>query len=157
MPHTSTPPFDLPQAHKWFAVACNNLAWNIIERAERSADDVERLIHTAHASVHHWLQVGRPVNVLRGQILLATAYSTAGLAEAAVRYAEQALSLGREVGDAQNAFDRATAHGCAAAAYKLAGRSAETKTHHDQCRTAAAELDAEDRAVVEKLYPRDFA
>lgn len=75
----STAPFDLPKAHRWFAVELNNLCWDLIEAEHRSAEQTERMIHAAHAACHHWLQVGTAVNNLRAECLLATAYALAGL------------------------------------------------------------------------------
>ena len=152
----SQPPFEPARAHRWFAVESNNLAWALVESdpAARSADDTERMIHAAHASVYHWLQVGDLLNHQRGQCLLATAYAAAGLAEPAVRHAERCLSLSAEAGDRQTAFDRATAHGCASRAYALAGRMEEARREYGKARAAVAVFDDPDDVVVfEKLYP----
>lgn len=150
----STPPFDVARAQRWFAVELNNQAWDLVEREERSADEVERMIHAAHGACWHWLEVGDLLNHLRAQNLLATVYAKAGLAEAAVRHAEKCLALSEEAGDKQTPFDRATAYGCAAAAYKVAGRMDAARAAFARSEAAAAELeDAADREVVAKLYP----
>ena len=157
---------DLQRAHRWFAVEMNNLAWDLIEAAGRSPAgtpppaDAERMIHAAHAACIHWQSAGgTPLNELRAQCLLATAYARAGLAESAVRHAERCLALTRELdgrggGDGgPTPFDRATAHGCAAAAYHLSGRSDEAAAQSRLARGAAAGLaDADDRQVFERLY-----
>ncbi len=148
------PPIDLPRAHHWFAVEFNNEAWRLIEAERRSAEEVERLIHLAHASTLHWLEAGGPVNHLRGQVLLATAYAAAGDGAAAVRHAERCLTLSQQVGDEQTAFDRATAHGCAANAYALVDRPDEARMQHELARQAAARFDhPSETEVFEKLYP----
>lgn len=152
------PPFDLPRAHRWFAIELNNLAWGLVESESRSPADVERMIHAAHGACFHWLEVGTPLNHLRAQCLLATAYAKVELAEAAVRHAERCLELSREVGDAQTAFDRATAHGCASVAYGLAGRLGEARKQHELARSSASGLeDPADRDVVDRLYPTPTA
>src|SRR5688572_3808946 len=89
----TTPPFDVERAHRWFAIELNNLTWGLVEAAERSPDDVEKMIHAAHGACFHWLQVGNLLNHLRAQCLLATVYAKAGLAESAVRHAEKCLQL----------------------------------------------------------------
>lgn len=73
-------PFDIPRAQRWFAVECNNLAWDLLDKPDRTADETERMLHAAHASVHHWLAVGNELNRLRGMVLLANVYAGAGLA-----------------------------------------------------------------------------
>jgi hypothetical protein len=150
----STPPFDVKVAHRWFAVELNNQAWNLVEAEKRSAADVERMIHAAHGACFHWLEAGDLLNHLRAQSLLATVYATAGLPESAVRHAERCLALSREAGDRQTAFDRATAHGCASSAYKLAGRLDEARAEHQLALSAAEKFDdPSDLPVFARLYP----
>jgi tetratricopeptide (TPR) repeat protein len=146
-------PFDVPRAHRWFGVEFNNLAWDLVEKAERSDEESARMIHAAHASCLHWQHVGAAVNQLRGECLLATAYAAAGLFEAAGRHAERGLELSREVGDEQTAFDRATALGCAARAYAGLGRMEAARERYREALQAAEGLEAEDRGVFERLYP----
>jgi hypothetical protein len=150
------PPFDLARAHRWFAVECNNLAWELVEAPNRSPEDVERMLHAAHAAYFHWRQVGTLLNHLRAECLLATAYAVAGLAEPAGRHAERCLALSVQAGDEQTLFDRATAHGAAAKAYALAGRPQEASAHQRRAAEAAVHLDdPNDRRVFEALYGID--
>ncbi|MFW6060267.1 MAG: hypothetical protein ACODAQ_08795, partial [Phycisphaeraceae bacterium] len=94
------------------------------------------------------------LNHLRAQCLIASAYAVAGYAEAAMRHAERCLALSAEAGDHQTAFDRATAHGCAANAYARAGRMNEAREHHRLAREAAQAFDDPDETeVFERLYP----
>jgi hypothetical protein len=48
--------FDSASGHEHFSKACFNDAWDLIEKNDRSPDEVEELIHTAHASLYHWSQ-----------------------------------------------------------------------------------------------------
>jgi hypothetical protein len=112
------------------------------------------MIHAAHGACYHWQQVGAPVNHLRAQCLLATAYVRAGYSESAVRHAERCLSLSQEVGDAQPSFDRATANGCASAAYGAAGRIDEARAQYRLAKAAATTFtEADETQVFEQLYP----
>jgi hypothetical protein len=146
------PPFDLAKAHRWFAIELNNLAWDLLENESRSAEDAERMVHAAHASVHHWLQVGTALNHQRGQCLLATAYAAAQLPEAAVRHAERCLALSRQNGAEQTPFDLATAYGSAAQAYAAMGNQAKAQALYSKSREYVAALDSADQAVFSKLY-----
>ena len=150
----TSPPFDVKHAHRWFAVELNNLAWDLVEADARSAADAERMIHASHASCLHWLEVGDTLNHLRAQCLLATAYAKAGLGEAALRHAEKCLALGQEIEGRMTPFDRATAHGCAALAYAIAGKADDARREHQLATSAAASLDdPADAALVHRLYP----
>ena len=148
----SEPTFDLAKAHLWFAIECNNQAWDLVENASRTADETQQMIHLAHASVLHWQAVGTAVNRQRGENLLATVYVAAGDATAAVRHAERCLSLSVQNAKDESPFDRATALGCAAKAHALAGDTAQADRLRTLAKTAAAALDDEEREVFEKLY-----
>lgn len=147
------PPFELPKAHRWFAIELNNLAWDLIENGSRSAEDTDRMIHAAHASVYHWLQVGTPLNHQRGHCLLATAYAAANLPEAAARHADRCLALSGENGQEQTSFDLATAFGCAARAYAGLKKQDKAVQFYATALNHAGGLDQDDRAVFSQLYP----
>lgn len=145
------PPFDVQRAQRWFAVEFNNRSWELVEAAERTPPQVEEMIHAAHAACLHWLAVGEPVNHLRALVLLATAYTRAGIAEAANRYAGQAIGMVPEVA-AATPFDRATAFGAAAGACALAGDK-QAHQHYQSAMKAAEEIkDQEALQVFRALY-----
>ena len=151
----SDPPFDVAKAHRWFAVECNNLAWELLELPARTADETERMINAAHASAHHWRQVGTTLNALRGQVLLTTCYVAAGLSEGSVRHAHLGLEL-LSAADGATPFDRVGALGSASGAMSLANKSAEAKRLHDDAHAALAQLtDEEDRRVATQLWKLD--
>jgi ATP/maltotriose-dependent transcriptional regulator MalT len=146
------PPVDLAKAHRWFAVECNNQAWELVEKPSRTADEVQQMIHLAHASVLHWQSAGNALNAQRGACLLASVYVAAGDAAGAVRYAEQCLTLSMQNSQEETPFDRATALGCASRARALAGDHAQADRLRTLAQSAAAGLDDEERGVFEKLF-----
>jgi hypothetical protein len=148
------PTFDVAAAHRWFAIEANNGAWDLVEKSSRTPAETERMLHLAHASCWHWGQIGQPINELRGWTLLTTAYVAAGWSSEAIRFGEESLKRLTEVTDA-TPFDRACIHGSLAAAYQLAGWTADSTREFNAADALAASLeDADDRAVFEKLYPR---
>jgi hypothetical protein len=149
----SSPPFELPKAHRWFAVEFNNKAWDLLEKDGRSADQTQEMVHAAHAAAIHWQAVGGPLNDQRAENLLATVYCAARRPEPALRHAQRCLTLSEQNAAEETPFDRATALGCAAQAHKLAGDAAESERLTTLARAAADKLDAEDRSVFDKLYP----
>jgi hypothetical protein len=150
-------PMDLERAHRWFAVEFNNRAWYLVEKVDRNRDEVEEMIHAAHAACIHWQAVGKAVNQLRAQCLLATAYAAAGFGEAAVRYAEKCLALLDNAGDDATPFDKASALGCASSAYKLVGRVYEAFQSYEKALCEAENLDADDVSVFNKLYKKPLS
>lgn len=151
----NVPQFDLAQAHRWFAIEFNNAAWEIVESQQSAACDVEHLIHLAHASVHHWLQVGKRINEQRGLSLLTAVYIFAPNPHAATRYAEACLQISEENPEGQNSFDRAMAVGGLAAARRLAGRAQEAKELYERLESARRTLDhPAEIALIDQLFPR---
>ena len=147
----SEPQFDQAKAHRWFAVECNNLAWELCELPSRTADETERMLDAAHASVHHWRQVGTVLNALRGQVLLTSCYVAAGQADGASRHGQRALEL-LSATEEPSPFDQVSALGSAAQAMALAGKPADARRLRGQALTALAELSDEDRGMAVQLW-----
>ena len=146
-------PVDIPRAQRWFAVECNNAAWDLLDKSHRTAAETERMIHAAHASVYHWLAVGDKLNRLRGMVLLANVYAGAGLAESAVRYAEQGIALSDAAGKTQTPFDRATALAAAARADLISGNGESASRFFKLAQQTAERLAADERPAFDHLCP----
>ncbi len=56
-----------PEQHKQCAKALFNTVWTFLEMKDRTVDDDDLMVHTAHAMLLHWLQVGTPTNFARGE------------------------------------------------------------------------------------------
>ncbi len=147
----TTAPADLASAHRWFGVELNNLAWSLIEAPSRTAEEADLLIHAAHASVYHWMQVGQDIHRLRGLCLLAAAHAANGDGPSALRYARICVALADENPAGISDFDRATAIGALAKAQALAKDSAAPTTR-SKALAAADKLDRDDRAVFDQLF-----
>jgi hypothetical protein len=147
-------PMDQASAERWFAVEFNNEAWSIVETPRPSAEQIERLLHLAHAACLHWSAAGDSLNRQRALGLLAHAYAAAGRGELSVEYAEQARRLSEEHGDKQTPFDRAKACATMAVALRAAGRSSDAEPWRAKALAAVRELDPDDRTVIEGLLER---
>ena len=53
--------------HRQLGVDLFNHVWTLLEKPTRTAAEDEEMVHAAHASRHHWAQVGIPANVARGE------------------------------------------------------------------------------------------
>ena len=129
------------------AVDLFNGVWRQMERTDRTADDDAAMVHMAHASVHHWAQVGTEVNLARGEWQVSRVYTVVGRGDAALWHAQRCLDLcvRHDLGD----WDLAFAHEAMARAYALIGDPAACARHV----IAAREVDIaedDDRELVEK-------
>jgi len=53
---------NLDKTHLMLARRLHGRAWDLLEKPERTIEENDELIHVAHASLYHWLQVGAPLN-----------------------------------------------------------------------------------------------
>ena len=136
-----------PEEEKQLAVDLFNRTWELLERTDRTADEDAAMVHAAHGSCHHWLQVGTPVNAVRGEWQCSRVYAVLGRAEAALFHANRALTLceTNAIGD----FDLAFCYEALARAYAVAGDGDEARRWADRARAACADItEDDDRALV---------
>jgi len=108
-------------SHREFAAHCFNAAWELLDRADRTPEDDERMVHLSHASFWHWTRVEghTPANLSVGYWQLARVYATVGDAAQAERYARRCL----EASEGLTPFYRAYAHEALARAAWLKGEA----------------------------------
>lgn len=145
------PPFDLPQAHRWFGIEFNNAAWELVEAATRTKAETERMLRLAHASCLHWESVGTPANEQRGLVLLAMAHAVAGLGNRAAALAQQAIEVGKAHDELLTPFDRAAAAACMATALRSNGQARDASAWEAKVHTLIATLDDDDRPVIQRM------
>ncbi|HPQ42102.1 MAG TPA: hypothetical protein PLV45_17160 [bacterium] len=109
------------QAHQYFAVALNNRTWELLGRKDRTPAENEEMIHAAHGSCWHWMQIGTPVNHQRGEWLISRVYAVLGMAEPAVYHAQLCRELTEKYAGEMQDFDRAYAWESLARAYAVSG------------------------------------
>ena len=136
MPRTD-PGLD-PATHRTIAVALFNRVWQLMDADARSAEQDDELIHAAHASAYHWMQVGTPVNRARSEWQCSRVYAVLGHAEPALRHARRCLNIcnSEGIGD----FDLAYAYEAMARACAIAGDSAAVDEWMQRARDAAADI-----------------
>ncbi len=109
--------------HEQCGKALFNAVWTLLDKPDRGAADDDLMVHTVHAMMLHWLQVGTPENFARGEWQLSRVYAVLRRAEPALRHAERCLALCREHGLA--GFDLAFAYEALARAHAIAGDAAQ--------------------------------
>jgi hypothetical protein len=138
--------------HKKLGVDLFNGTWELMEKTDRTPDEDALMIHMAHASAYHWLQVGTPENAARSQWQCSRMYAVLGRSEPAIYHGKVALDIceRNDIGD----WDLAFAYEALARAYAVAGNSAESGRWLASAQAASAEItDDEDR----DLLLRDLA
>ncbi|MGZ5072282.1 MAG: hypothetical protein ACXWBL_04045, partial [Usitatibacter sp.] len=145
--HDAIPADDLPKAHRYFAVECNNRAWRLAESARRSPGEDREMLDAAHAAAFHWSKVGTEVHRARAEMLLAHVHALLGHGEAAMKLARRSFDFvaSRE----SPAWEVAFAHAVLANAAAACGDRAMHEAHYQRARSLASSLDEGDRGVFE--------
>ena len=107
------------QTHRRLAADLFNFVWTLLDKTERTQAEEDLMVHAAHASCYHWMQVGQPVNQARGEWQIARVYAVLGRPEPARDHAQRCLDICQEngIGD----FDLAYAYEALARASAVAG------------------------------------
>jgi hypothetical protein len=129
------------------AVDLFNAVWRQLERTDRTPDDDAAMLHRAHASVHHWAQVGTAVNLARGEWQVSRVYTVLGRGEPALWHAQRCLDLctRNSLGD----WDLGYAHEAMARAHVVLGDEGKVREHLALAR-AVEIAEHDDRELLEK-------
>ena len=137
---TEKPELDVEAAHKHFSAACYNQAWELLDKADRSAEEDEQMLRLSVASHWHWTQrkdyTATSASVAYWQT--SRIYAVLGQAENARRYARLCLTASKEEG--VESFYLGYAHEALARAEQLAGNREEMAAHLDEARRIADQV-----------------
>jgi uncharacterized protein YndB with AHSA1/START domain len=134
--------------HRAVAVDANNSTWELLDRVDRTPDEVDDLLGRAYASTYHWRRAARrgPENQARGSWLVSHVHAVLGHGELALYHSERCAAVVGESG--LQDFDLAYAHEARARALACLGRldeaAAELAAAH-----AVPIADDEDRKILE--------
>lgn len=146
-------PFEILKAHRWFGIQLNNGTMDALDAGLVTAETAEPYIHAAHASCHHWMQVGTVANHARGEFAVASVYAAAGLGEAALRHARRCLELAQANPEQMADWDFAFAYDALARAHAAAAEMDSARRAKAQARAAGdAIADEKDRNVFGKWF-----
>ena len=143
-------------AHRRLGVDLFNATWSLLEMADRSAEQTDALIHTAHASRHHWAlaEGSGPENLARGEWLCSRVYAVLGRAEPALWHARRCIEIceSNGIGD----WDIAAGYEALARAQLVASDRAAAREWAARARAAAGAIaETDDREVrAEPRRPR---
>jgi len=124
--------------HRKFAVNCFNLTWSLLDKKDKTKEEDDKMVHTAHASRFHWGEIGTPLEFERGEQQISRVYSVLGRVEPALYHAKRCLEICKEnnIGD----FDIAFAYEGMARAYAIIGNKKECEKNIELAREAAEQI-----------------
>jgi hypothetical protein len=114
-----------PEQRRRLAVDLFNRAWELMRLPERTPEQEDELIHAAHASRHHWAEVGTAANLARGEWQISRVYATLGRPEPALYHARRCLAYCEAGPDELEDWDVPYAFEALARAHAVAGNHDE--------------------------------
>jgi hypothetical protein len=138
--------------HRWFAVECNNGAWDLTAKAERTASENREMLYMAYGAAYHWSKVGTPLHDARADVLVCHVHAMLGHADLAMQYARRTLAFCEN--NACEDWDLAFAHAEMSHAAWAKGDADLHREHYELAVKAGEAIkEAEDR----KFFMEEFA
>jgi DNA-binding transcriptional MerR regulator len=151
MPTAHPAPKLTPEVHRQLGAGLFNRTWDLLAIEDRTQDQDDELIDTAHASAWHWRQVGAAANAARGHWLCSRVYAVLGRGEPAVHHARRATEILAVGGSGIEDWDAAAAAEAMSRALAVAGDLTGAETWKAKAVDALDSIaDPEDRAVIER-------
>jgi len=131
-----------PAIHRQLGVDLFNATWALLDKADRTPDEDDAMIHAAHASAYHWRQVGEPLHFARSDWQLSRVYAVLQRPEAALYHARRCLEICQAAGIGD--FDLAFAYEALARAYAINRQAGEAARYLRQAQAAGAQIKEEE-------------
>lgn len=136
----------IAQMQKWFAIQCNNRAWDLASLPGRTVAEAEEMLLAAYAAAFHWSKAGGPLEAARAEVTLAHVHALRGEGDLALQFARRCLGF-FEQGFGED-WDIAFAHLEMALAAVPLGNFSLYARHYDLARQCGAAIqDEQDRQV----------
>src|SRR3954449_2650885 len=141
--------------HRTLGVDLFNKTWTLMEKPTRTPEEDDAMIHCAHASAYHWLQVGTRANRARSEWQCSRVHAILRQSEQALYHARRCheITAANEDGSMED-WDLAGAYEALARAHLTAGHREEASHWAQLGRATTAALADEDER---KVFEADFA
>jgi hypothetical protein len=136
---------------RYFAMECNNRAWQLSVEPRDTLKDRE-MLNAAHGAAWHWQVVGADLNGMRATTLLAEVRALLGDGATAMAYAREMRDYFLTNPDTPD-WEVALTHAVYAHAAHAAGELAPYRAAYQNAATAITAIsDEEDRVIVLKTF-----
>jgi DNA-binding transcriptional MerR regulator len=139
-----------PATHRRLAVALFDHVWTLLEKPDRTAAEIDEMLHAAHASRFHWgrAEGGLPINLGRGEWQCSRVYAVLGRGEPALWHAKRCLVYAQD--PSAEDWDLAAAYESMARASAVAGDPGAAADWKAKAVTAVAAIgDQDEREIIE--------
>ncbi len=135
---------ELKSFHNYMATKLFNDTWELLDKADRSLEEDVLMIHTAHASLYHWLQFGEAKNFSIGEWQVSRVYAELKMGESALKHGIANVDLCKK--NKLTGFELGYAYESVARAYKILGNEIEKDNYLKKAISEADNIiDAEEK------------
>ncbi len=110
---------EMQKFHNYMATKLFNDTWTLLDKENRSSEDDILMIHTAHASLYHWLQFGQAKNFSIGEWQVSRVYAELEMGQSALKHGLANIDLCKK--NNISGFELGYAYESVARAYKILG------------------------------------
>jgi len=143
-----------PEQERQLGAELFNKTWTLMEKTERTPEENDEMIHCAHASAYHWIQVGTAANRSRSEWQCSRVHAILGQVEQALWHARRCLDIVEANPDVMKDWDLPSAYEAMARAHMVAGDREQARHYYELGNSATALIeDEDDRRIIEA----DFA
>lgn len=142
---------DLPHDHRQMAKDLWSRTWELLEKPERTEEEIAELAEAAFASRWHWRQAGTGVHAQRGEWMLGRMWCEVGVPAAAAWHLKRTEALTQEHKTGLQDFDFAFVIALRARVAAIAGDLKTAASEYAAAEAAGRRLaEADDRAEFER-------
>ena len=138
----------MEEFHNKMARKTNGGVWGVLDNDSPSAEELDKALEMAFASLYHWRQVGKPINIARGEYMVSRVFSHMRNGDMALLYAERTLKLTEEADDKAD-FDMGFAYEVLAKAHSVKGDKKNTKKYIEMAQKVIDTLGEEDKKIAQ--------
>lgn len=124
---------ELKKFHNYMATKLFNDTWELLDKEERTSEEDMLMIHTAHASLFHWLQFGQPKNFSIGQWQISRVYADLKMGQSALKHGLANVDLCHK--NNLTGFELAYAYESVARAYKILGNDTQKENYLNKAKS----------------------
>ncbi|MGY5865338.1 MAG: hypothetical protein RTV41_12105 [Candidatus Thorarchaeota archaeon] len=132
--------------HKKVAIKTNGGVWGVLDKESPSTEELQNALEMAFTSLYHWKQIGKPINLARGDYMISRVLSDMGKGDLALYYADRTLKLTEEA-DEKADFDMGFAYEVLAKAYSVKGDKANCAKYKEMSQKVIDTLGDEDKKI----------
>lgn len=136
----------LNEFHKKIAVKTNGGVWSVLDKTSPSREELGKALEMAYTSLYHWRQIGKPINIARGEYMISRVFSDMGMGDAALYHAERTLMLTEEAEEKAD-FDMGFAYEVMAKAYSVKGDKDNCMKYKEMSQKIIEKLVEEDKKI----------